>query len=425
MNRSMLIALLAILGGRATPADAAELSGRVLDQNGDPVNGALVAISTARPREGPSTTCPSCYPDCSKRTRTGADGHFALRGLSSKLLFSLAAGGVGFQAVISEHFDPTDRPDIELQIEAISESPDRTVVSGKVLSRAGEPIVGAEVRTRTVYRTNGVIGGRERNVTPLTLTDLDGSFRITVGSNVRAVDVRAVATGYAPSDQKWERTGVGLGAQALRFNLGPGASIGGQLVYDGKPVPGVELGLVQRNRTVGNIVTPTEVSTDASGRFRFDRLPPNIDYAVYTHVGQAATAALPVSLVRAPGHGELASLGSVAASRPRRLTIQVRTESGERLPKHSHVYLSRRDAWKGTKLDLARMPIARVTVDDLAAESFKLRVRVPGYEVVRTVPPMNLDLNRAYGVEIGDDTTVRFDVRREGERESKRDAPTL
>uniref|UniRef100_UPI003567C36D carboxypeptidase-like regulatory domain-containing protein n=1 Tax=Stieleria sp. TaxID=2795976 RepID=UPI003567C36D len=86
-------------------AGTAELSGRVVDSEEAPVAGAIVVVSTAKPRVGPATTCPSCYRDCTKRTTTDLNGRFSISDLSDSLLFSLAAGGAGYQGQVSEHFD--------------------------------------------------------------------------------------------------------------------------------------------------------------------------------------------------------------------------------------------------------------------------------------------------------------------------------
>ena len=305
-------------------ATSTELSGRVVDQQGQGVDGAIVVISTARPRVGPSTTCPSCYPDCTKRTLTDAEGRFAINGLSSKLLFSLAAGGSGYQGLISEHFDPAEKPSIELKLESLPESPDVTSATGRVVDSNGDPIAGAEVRSRTIYRTNGVMGGGDKSVTPLTLTDSEGHFQITTGDHINAIDLRVIAAGFAPNEAKWERAAD----KELQIELGRGASIRGRLLLDGTPLAGVEVGMVQRNRSIGNIVTPVELSTDENGVFQFDQLPPEMDYTIYTHTGQEAKGVLPVNLIGAPGHGQRADLGDIPTQKPHRLTIIVRTEDG-------------------------------------------------------------------------------------------------
>ncbi len=399
-------------------ATSTELSGRVVDQQGQGVDGAIVVISTARPRVGPSTTCPSCYPDCTKRTLTDAEGRFAINGLSSKLLFSLAAGGSGYQGLISEHFDPAEKPSIELKLESLPDTPDVTSATGRVVDSNGDPIAGAEVRSRTIYRINGVMGGGDKSVTPLTLTDSEGHFQITTGDHINAIDLRVIAAGFAPNEAKWERAAD----KELQIELGRGASIRGRLLLDGTPLAGVEVGMVQRNRSIGNIVTPVELSTDENGVFQFDQLPPEMDYTIYTHTGQEAQGVLPVNLIGAPGHGQRADLGDIPAQKPHRLTIIVRTEDGSPVPAKSTVYVGRGDAWRGTSRNLDEKPSATVRLSDVSDEVFEMSVRVPGYEVVRTTPPLNKDMNLRYAIRVSADTEVVFTVRKKGEAEPDKQA---
>jgi hypothetical protein len=399
-------------------ASGTELSGRVVDQQGQGVDGAIVVISTARPRVGPSTTCPSCYPDCTKRTLTDSDGRFAINGLSSKLLFSLAAGGSGYQGLISEHFDPAEKPSIELKLESLPDTPDVTSATGRVVDPGGNPIAGAEVRSQTIYRTSGVMGGRDKTVTPLTLTDSDGNFQITTGDHINAIDLRVIAAGFAPNEAQWQRAA----GEELQIELGRGASIRGRLLLDDTPLAAVEVGMVQQNRSIGSICTPVEVSTDENGVFQFDQLPPDMDYTIYTHTGQGAKGVLPVNLIGAPGHGKRADLGDIPTNKPYRLTIVIRSEDGSPLPAKSTVYVGRGDAWRGTSRTLDQKPSATVRISDVSDEMFQISVRVPGYNVVRTTPPLNKDMNRRYPIRVARDVEVVFVIRKTGEAEPKKKA---
>ena len=319
-----------------------ELSGRVVDGVGNPIARAIVVVSSARPRVGPATTCPSCYRDCAKRTLTDQDGQFRIDGLSDKLLFSLATGAPGFQGTVSELFDPLDSPDIELALEALPQSEEAIKIRGRVVDLKGTVIAGAELRTRTVRRNDGRIGGKNPSVTTLTLSDENGEFELSAGNHIAGFDVRASAPGFAPNDVTWSRQSN----QKLDIALGSGASFRGRLVFQGKGTPNVEVGLVQKDRTLGNIVTPQEVFTDSSGYFHFEQLPPNLEYTLYTHTGQDAPGVLPVSLLKAPNHGERAQLGDLPLAKPSRLTLVVKTNDGSPLSKDSYVIITRRHAWR-------------------------------------------------------------------------------
>jgi hypothetical protein len=182
------------------------------------------------------------------------------------------------------------------------------------------------------------------------------------------------------------------------------------LLLNGDPLASVEVGLVQENRIMGNIVTPVEVSTDAEGFFQFDHLPPGLDYAIYTHTGQDARGVLPVSLIQAPEHGQRAELGDIAAVAPHRLTVKVVTNNGKRLPDKSVVYVGRRKAWRGSTLTLPPVESAVVQINDLGREPVEISVRVPGLKVISCNPPLNEDLNRRYTIRVNGNTEIIFVV---------------
>lgn len=387
-------------------AGAAELSGHVVDPDGKPIAKAIVVVSTAKPRVGPATTCPSCYRDCTKRTITDAEGKFSIPQLSSGLLFSLAAGAPGFQGEVSEHFDPAAAPEIKLQLESLPSDPKVGRVVGKVVDLSGEPIVGAEVRSHNIFRDNGIGGGSDPTVTPLTLTDSEGHFEMSVGRHIQWIDLRVSAAEHAPAQQRWSRSDEG----EWMITLGAGAGLRGKLVLGETPVAGVEIGLVQKNRMMGAIVTPQEVFTDETGAFAFDLLPPGLDYAIYTHTDQDAAAVLPVSLVEIPEHGQAADLGEIQAQHPRRLTITVTTTDGSPLPKDSYVYVGRRYGWRGAQLKLEQRPTCTVTLTDVGAEEFEIALRTRGYEVSETSPKLNVDLNNSYSVDTSTVSNVVFMV---------------
>lgn len=385
-------------------AATAQLSGKVVDESGTPVADAIVVVSTARPKVGPATTCPTCYRDCNKRARTNDRGEFKIDGLSDALQFTLAAGAPGYQGLSSEFYDPAENPDVQLKLKPQFVLTGSAQIQGSVTDQAGKPIAGAEIRLRNLHRDDGRIGGADASVTSLTLTNEEGKFEICVGGHIQAFDLRAVATGFAPNEIHWSRSDP----EPLRVTLGPGASFHGKLVYKGHPVPSVEIGLVQKNRVLGNIVTPQEVYTDASGMFHFEHLPPDFEYTIYTHTGQDAPAVLPVTIVEAPAHGQRADLGEIQLATASRLTITVRTDDGSRLPKDSYLMISRDDAWRGSKVVLGRQRSFTAEISDVSDETYKIFIRVPGYKVSTTHPQTNLDMNRRYEITVHGDTTLEF-----------------
>src|SRR5689334_18833342 len=64
-----------------------DLAGRV--RAGQDLPKATVFISTAGPKVGTSTFCPSCYADCRKNAKTDPQGAFKIESLDPQLLFRI------------------------------------------------------------------------------------------------------------------------------------------------------------------------------------------------------------------------------------------------------------------------------------------------------------------------------------------------
>ena len=69
MQTSLLFAILL-----TTQADGTDLIGKVVDSSEKPIANARVFVYTARPRQGTSALCPSCYSDCTKEATTNSTG---------------------------------------------------------------------------------------------------------------------------------------------------------------------------------------------------------------------------------------------------------------------------------------------------------------------------------------------------------------
>ena len=67
-----------------------------------------------------------------------------------------------------------------------------------------------------------------------------------------------------------------------------GAVVQGRILKDGKPVPGIAVGMVQCNRASGQFVGVSRIASNGDGRFAFFNVHPNDDYFVYTTMGDAA-----------------------------------------------------------------------------------------------------------------------------------------
>jgi hypothetical protein len=183
----LLPVLMAATLGAAEPGRPT-LSGFVRNAEGKPIQGALVFVSTARPRQGTSTTCPSCYLDCRKRATTRADGAFEISSLDPSLLFQVGAAADGYVATFARDVDPSaGRLGLSLVPEPEAPSSPRQLMRGRIVDADGQPVVGALVDP-IGYRLDG--DGRRRRGAKVILEDgkpLPQKTRIAV-SRLRAWD---------------------------------------------------------------------------------------------------------------------------------------------------------------------------------------------------------------------------------------------
>src|SRR5215203_2373784 len=89
----------------AEAAAKPDLRGKVLDLDGKPVANSTVFIYSGGPRVGRSSFCPTCYPDCRKRSVTDAGGEFKIEGLDPNLLFRLLVVNKDFKPLFVPRTD--------------------------------------------------------------------------------------------------------------------------------------------------------------------------------------------------------------------------------------------------------------------------------------------------------------------------------
>lgn len=112
----MYASILFALGVVAVTFDGSTLTGKIQDENGMPIAGAIVDIYTAKPRVGAAITCPSCYRDCAKSTLTDAQGQFLIGELDEGLLFRVLVMAPGRRSRLTDWIDPqTSELDVRLE----------------------------------------------------------------------------------------------------------------------------------------------------------------------------------------------------------------------------------------------------------------------------------------------------------------------
>lgn len=230
------------------------VKGRVLDEQGMPVRRfALDVLSPATD----DMAAPSPF---SSRRIDSADGTFTLTELPDRSVY-LRVTAPGYAPALSDlvRADPGESHEVEFKLST------GCSMTGVVRDAEGAPLAGVAVSAE-LRRSAGAMGTWSIDAASADESGDDGSF-VLDGVPLGEVTVRAHDGDHAVStvNVNVERC-EGLAPLELRMKDGSGLS---GVVRDasGKSLPGVRLTLSQR--AIGFVNT----TTDAEGRYRFERLP--------------------------------------------------------------------------------------------------------------------------------------------------------
>ena len=244
----------------------ASIAGIVLDEEGKPVAGARV-VAPREPsfRRGMRRIFRSAFD--TRETATGADGRYALRGLSAESSLTVEASKAGFA--------PGRRTGLRVKTgEAVAGI---TLVlrrglaaSGRVVDREGRGIAAVEIRANRVERGRGFgrfyRGALAREAAD-TVTDAAGDFALA-GLEEGRYAIAAAKDGFAPkvpADVQIVRKGENRIAPIL---LDAGAALSGFVrSKEGEPVVGAEIFVATEG-------SPFQAVTDGTGAFRVAGLAP-------------------------------------------------------------------------------------------------------------------------------------------------------
>jgi beta-lactamase regulating signal transducer with metallopeptidase domain/uncharacterized GH25 family protein len=361
----------------ATVANRPDLTGMVETKSGQPVQ-ATVFIDTAGPKVGTSSFCPSCYADCAKSAKADAEGKFVIKSLDPQLIFQILAVAPGYKPKFVSKVDPAKGP-VKIQLEPIemAAAPPGNCLHGQVVDSDGKPIVGAVVEAHGIRTYNGGgLWGALPGVDPLAVTDDKGDFLITSLKPFDMMDVRVSARGNANKTF----TKLASGNEPHKLVLTEGASITGRVLFRGKPLTNVEVGVVSVDRGTENFTGNFDVGTDANGRFLLVNLPPNVDYFIYGLMKRLEPyGAIPAQVVHAGEDGGVTDVGDLVVRPGHRLAGLVVLADGDPLPPNTRLLISREKAWDSIQVNLP--PDGRFDVTNVPTETYTLSVRVPGYRV--------------------------------------------
>jgi hypothetical protein len=170
------------------------------------------------------------------------------------------------------------------------------------------------------------------------------------------------------------------GPKVHEVKLEPGVTVTGVVLKDGKPLAGIALGLVQKDRNVERFLGEFTIATDEKGQFRFQNVGPDELYFVYGLMDSCRPhGAISVRQVGVGASGTETDLGSLAIQPGHRLSGRLTLSDGKPVNQGTRVLVSREEAWDSqTALVAADGSFA---FSGLPTESFSLTVSVPRYHV--------------------------------------------
>lgn len=371
-----------LLAAMVAPVRGAGLTlhGSVVHSDGSPADRARVDIATAKPRQGRSTLCPSCYADCRKSTFTDDEGRFRLDDLDPALTFRLLVTKPGSLALFSDSLDPleSDTPGGRIPLfltAAPTDIPPERLVRGRLVDATGRPVAGGLVGAGTEWMADGTGRYGSGSTTPV-VSDDDGRFELFAPEPIARLSLDVSAEGYAGMRSEE----FVPGGREHTLVVPSGASVSVRIVRDGAAVPGHRLAVVQVDRTAErHFVKDIHAITDAEGVARFEHLPADERYCVYSTTDPPQDLVIETTLFRAPGDAKDRDLGSFHTVEPRTLAGKFVIEGGEDIPSGTRLFLSRYPAWDSHDLPVAAD--GSFEIHGLPPEAYTLSVSIDGYRI--------------------------------------------
>jgi RNA polymerase sigma factor (sigma-70 family) len=266
----------------------AKISGRVTDNEGNPLSGATVYARTNRDALGYGII-QAC------ETQTGPDGRYSIEVLPGNLMIYAHAPGY----LMMQNFDRTVEAGRTYTGLDFGLTPSRVQMTGRVVDESGRGLAGATVHLRACGMLEGETTGYMSDLLNLAFanTDATGAFALDVeieGLADLTVECEGYASGHFPS--------IEAPCQDLQLTLGRGGSIAGTVTRpDGTPVPNAAVFAVGTTEASSQrwgrgptlSLPPVQATTDAEGAFRIDRLSEDFTYTVFAAKSEDVLAACP------------------------------------------------------------------------------------------------------------------------------------
>jgi uncharacterized GH25 family protein len=217
----------------------------------------------------------------------------------------------------------------------------KTRLRGRVVDKDGNPVVGAKIDPEGVQRGTGTRWGGLDGIDPLAITDENGAFLITSKEPFDGLNVVVEARGLA----RLRRNGLAPDQEHV-ITLTDGALVTGRVLFNGKPLRDVTIGMAGANRLAGEFVGSFEMATGNDGRFLIPALPPDTDYYLYGLMSSLKDyGAIPARQMRTKGDGIATDVGELNVVAALRLGGELRLSDGRTPPAQTRVTVGFDDAW--------------------------------------------------------------------------------
>jgi hypothetical protein len=261
-----------VTAGASRPPQAyLELRGRVTDVHGVPIERALIRVETAKPREGPSLVCPSCYRECGRSAETDATGAFRIPSLSRNLLYDLLIVAQHHRPGLTKHVAPEAFQEIRLTPRAPDELSGRNVIRGQLLTRDGKGLAYGVIEPLGYRDGHLAAAGLPPGIDALVVADDQGRFALRAFPGAVLV-AKAQGRGWAPQILEFVNDET-----SRSWILTEGGSLRGTVRFRDRPAAGAVIGLVPTVRDALGLSDSSEIATDKRGAFSISNVPPERD----------------------------------------------------------------------------------------------------------------------------------------------------
>lgn len=362
-----------------------DLGGQITEVDGAPITKASVFIYSAGPKQGTSSLCPSCYPDCQKKSQTDDQGRFKIEALDPTLRFRLLVVAAGHESQFVPKVDPANG-DQKIVLKRLSGEllTSNLRIKGLVLNEAGKAVPGAMISPEGIAMGDMTRwGGNDEEVEPLAVTDDDGRFILFCKTNtVDTVFGTAEGPGLA---KQWITLKPG-GDYLLR--LLEGVTLTGQVLSQGQPVKGISVTAATTDRVCGRYFNCDAVTTDADGHFRLPNVPPNREFCLTSTMQSSPDqGTLPDKILTTGESGTVQDLGRMELQRAFSISGHVVLSDGKPVPPGTRLYLGR-----GQVMDSLESPLdaeGGFVFKGVPAGSVSMAVRINGYRLSKRNPSLD------------------------------------